>query len=94
MEQFDLTTFSTGAGVTGALTYVVMQVLKAVTGWHDRRALVAASAVALVFATVAWGATHWDVVREVWDILLSWLGGLASATGLYKLNGRKAENGQ
>jgi len=86
MNEFDPTTFSATAGVTGALTYVVMQVVKAVTGWQDRRALVAASAVALLLAAIAWGATHWQVVRDVWDVLLAWLGGLASATGLYKLN--------
>jgi hypothetical protein len=86
MNEFDPTTLSATAGVTGALTYVVVQVLKAVTGWQDRRALVAASFVALFLAAIAWGATHWQVVRDVWDVLLAWLGGLASATGLYKLN--------
>jgi len=91
MEQFDPTAFSASAGITGALTYVVMQVVKAITGWHDRRALVAASVVALVLAVLAWGATHWDIVKDAWEVLIAWLGGLASATGLYKLN--RKENG-
>ena len=93
MNEFDPTTFSASAGITGALTYVVMQVVKAVTGWHDRRALVAASVVALVLAALAWGATNWDTVKDIWEVLVAWLGGLASATGLYKLNRKEADSG-
>jgi hypothetical protein len=92
VNEFDPTALSASAGITGAMTYVVMQVVKAVTGWHDRRALVAASVVALVLAALAWGATNWNVVKDVWEVLVAWLGGLASATGLYKLN-RKEANG-
>jgi hypothetical protein len=92
MNEFDPTTISTGAGIIGALTYVVMQIVKAITGWHDRRALVAASVVALVLSAVALGAKYWDVITNIWDLLLLWLGAIASGTGLYKLN-RKENNG-
>ena len=94
MDGFDPTAFSASAGLTGALTYVVMQIVKAVTGWHDRRALIAASVVALVLAVLAWGATHWSILRDAWDVLVARLGGLASATGLYKLNGRRENGGR
>jgi hypothetical protein len=86
MNEFDPTTLSATAGVTGALTYVVMQVVKAVTGWQDRRALAATSVVALLLAAVASGTKYSPLVRDAWDLLLTWLGGVASATGLYKLN--------
>jgi len=91
MNEFDPTTLSSGAGVVGALTYVVMQIVKALTGWYDRRALVAASVITLLLAALAYGATHWGVVKSIWDVLLLWLGGMASATGLYKLNRKEKE---
>ena len=93
MEQLpDFSTLSTQAGITGAMVVLVTQVLKAVTQWTDRKALFATACVALVFAVIAWAATHWSVAAELWKILTGWLSSLAAASGLYTLGRRQTNN--
>lgn len=89
MESFpDLGQLGVQAGLTGAMTLLVTQILKAITGWTERKAIVATAVVALVLALLAWGATHWSVLQEAWQIITGWLSSLAAASGLYGF-GRK-----
>ena len=93
MDQVpDITSLGAQAGITGAMVVLVTQVIKAVTQWTDRKALLATALVALVFALIAWAATHWSVATELWKILTGWLSSLAAASGLYTLGRR--QNGQ
>jgi hypothetical protein len=88
----DLSQLGAQAGLTGAMTFLVTQLVKALTGWQERRAIAAAAVVALGLALLAWGATHWRVLQEVWQVVTNWLGSLAAASGLYGF-GRKQPNG-
>ncbi|MCS7256814.1 MAG: hypothetical protein RMJ05_10105 [Thermomicrobium sp.] len=94
----DFTQLAQSAGVTGAMVVVFTQVLKAVTGWDGRKALVLTAVVALVLAVLAvlarYGVDPWvRYVQWVWDALQQWLGGLAAATGIYKLNRNQGNGG-
>jgi len=93
MDTSSLVDLSAAAGIAGALTLVIAQLVKAVTGWEDRKALLATSAVALVLALVSWGATHWQVLADAWQVLTGWLASLATAAGLYGIGKRKDGGG-
>lgn len=88
----DLGQLGSQAGLTGAMTLLVTQLVKALTGWNERKAVVATAVVALVLALLAWGATHWSLLADVWQVVTGWLGSLAAASGIYGF-GRKQLNG-
>lgn len=94
----DFTQLAQSAGLTGAMVVVLTQVLKAITGWDDRRALVLTATVALALAVLAVlarsGVAPWThYVQLLWDTLQQWIGGLAAATGIYKLNRNQGNGG-
>lgn len=94
----DFSTLIQSSGLVGAMTAVITQILKAITGWTDRRALVLAAIVAFVLALLAvmakYGISPWvDYVRWTWETLQQWIGGVAAGTGIYKLTNRNSGNG-
>ena len=96
MDDFSLLIQS--SGLVGAMTAVITQILKAITGWTDRRALAMAAIVAFVLALLAVMAKYGispcvDYVRWAWETLQQWIGGIAAGTGIYKLTNRNSGNG-
>lgn len=83
--DLNATDIGISVGIVGAMTVVVTQVLKAITGWQDRRALAATTIVALLLSTLGWAATHWTLAQEVWRVIQDWIAGLAAAAGSYGL---------
>ncbi|MCS7295897.1 MAG: hypothetical protein NZ761_10935 [Dehalococcoidia bacterium] len=72
------------AGTVGLHVYVITEVVKRITGWTDRRALVVAAVTALLLAALVVFAAHSGLIATAWTLIQSWIGGLATAIGAYK----------